>query len=74
MLIDSSMQILNVDITFDDYNNSVLNHNRLGNVQTNGQNLATTSVIRNEDESADPHRPYFYLTENPQCAYNTQQL
>ena len=67
VLIDSSMQILNVDITFDDYNNSVLNHNRIGNVQTNGPNLANTSVIRNDDESSDPHgsRPYFYLTENP---------
>ena len=76
------MVILHIDITFDDYNTSVLNQrNTAGYMQSVGQDAPFTSQNLHANNftptnqlpqlqhanSADT-APYFYLRDNPQCS------
>ena len=67
ILLDPTMVILHVDITFDDYNSSILNTRNL-NYAANMGSSPNNQAYRNSAAAGSlnqPEQTYFYLSDNP---------
>jgi len=72
--LDESMVILHVDITFEDYNTSVLNNRNQGGYMTDNM-MQQPMMMQNNyqgmmmNQANHPNdTSYFYLRDNPQCS------